>query len=470
MFVLVAMFVTGIFAYGKNTEATILQAHFTALETHLSLRQKVGRLSKDIDELSVLLIRYIEADHNQLNPPLTRVLGRIEQQTKQLCLGTLRADICQPLFQAHKNIDAFTLAANRSDLEGPRRSLVSINQEINEFLSDDLYQTHQILNNRLLAQHTELLGLILFAGGVILCLLIWVADLFSRPLQQLHQKLYLMNTGEVYNLQKSEGYVPHKFMHFETDLLRLYQQNNKLEAVKNTLLRHASHELKTPLASINEGCNLLVEEVVGPLNPAQKEVVGLLFKGTQRLNTLVHHLLDYNSLLQQSTPQYQVLTLPNIIHQVSQTHALALQAMDMQVEVDCTIELIKTDDELIQRILDNLFSNAIAHGAKHSKIDIRIHLIADKCCIDFANQGRVITDEQKATLFEPFSRGEHQRNDSVVGAGLGLSIVDECVRLLKGTISLVDVSYASICFRILLPNEGIRATHAKDIYENSTSR
>ena len=57
----------------------------------------------------------------------------------------------------------------------------------------------------------------------------------------------------------------------------------------------------------------LAEEVVGPLNPAQKEVVGLLSKGTQRLNSLFHHLLDYNSLLQQSTPQYQVLDLPQII-------------------------------------------------------------------------------------------------------------------------------------------------------------
>ena len=465
-----ASFVTGIFVYGKNTEATILQAHFEALETHLSLRQKVGRLSKDIDELSVLLNRYIQDDHNHINQSLTRVIARFERQTKQLCLGTLRSDICQPLNQAHKNIDAFALAANRSDLEGPRRALIAINQDINEFLSDDLYQTHQILNTRLLALHAKLSGLIILAGCIILCMLFWVADLFSRPLQQLHQKLYLMNTGEVYNLQKSDGYVPHKFMHFETDLLRLYQQNNKLEAVKNTLLRHASHELKTPLASINEGCNLLAEEVVGPLNPAQKEVVGLLSKGTQRLNSLVHHLLDYNSLLQQSTPQYQVLDLPQIIHKVSQTHELALQAMDMKVVVHCEVPYMKTDDELLQRILDNLFSNAIAHGAKHSKIDIHIHLVLTKCCIDFANQGRVITDEQKATLFEPFSRGEHQRNDSVVGAGLGLSIVDECVRLLKGTISLVDVSYAPICFRILLPNEGIRAEHTKDIYENSISR
>ena len=75
--------------------------------------------------------------------------------------------------------------------------------------------------------------------------------------------------------------------------------------------------------------------------------------------------------------------------------------------------------------------------------------------LDFANHGRKITPEQRATLFQPFSRGEGKRNDRVTGSGLGLSIVADCARMMFGKAQMVSVEYADVCVRVQLPIEEV---------------
>merc|ERR1712137_1381276 len=135
----------------------------------------------------------------------------------------------------------------------------------------------------------------------------------------------------------------------------------QLEHIRTALLRHAAHELKTPLASIKEGCSLLSENVVGELNNSQREVLSLLSSSTQRLNTLVEKLLDYNLLLQQAQPKLIQYKPKLLIDACIEDYALAIQNRD--VIVDVQVEEVILDEELFRRILDNLVSNAVAHGA-----------------------------------------------------------------------------------------------------------
>jgi two-component system sensor histidine kinase GlrK len=103
--------------------------------------------------------------------------------------------------------------------------------------------------------------------------------------------------------------------------------------------------------------------------------------------------------------------------------------------------------------LDNLISNAIAHGAQQTKIYVSVTLDSNNFILDVANHGNAISGEARKNIFEPFKRGEFMRNDRVIGAGLGLSIVSDCAGLLGGTVNIVNVSYAEVCFRIKLPRK-----------------
>ncbi|WP_100641955.1 sensor histidine kinase [Alteromonas facilis] len=244
---------------------------------------------------------------------------------------------------------------------------------------------------------------------------------------------------------------PKELIEIEKDLHWLAERLQQLEHLRTALLRHASHELKTPLASIKEGCSLLNEQLVGELTPPQQEVVGLLASSTERLNLLVEGLLNYNLLLQQAKPQVALTDVHDLLQKCLTENALALKQNGHHIETDIRVAHMYTDPSLFRRILDNLLSNAIAYGVSQKPIFIRIFEEGDYNVLEVANDGNAIVPEERKALFEPFIRGGATRNDKVIGAGLGLSIVNDCARLLHGRVDIVDVDYADVCFRIRLP-------------------
>ncbi|HEY9043071.1 MAG TPA: HAMP domain-containing sensor histidine kinase, partial [Rheinheimera sp.] len=225
----------------------------------------------------------------------------------------------------------------------------------------------------------------------------------------------------------------------------------QLEALRLILLRHASHELKTPLSSIREGCSLLSEQLVGPLNPQQLEVVGLLNGSADRLSVLTEQLLDYNRLLQQAKPEPDWHSPQQLLTDCFNDHALSLQQRGQSIDLSCQLSAIYTDATLFRRILDNLINNAQAYGSQNSPVWVKLYQQEHQLFLDVANNGNPIPTALREKLFEPFQRGTTPRFDAVQGSGLGLSIVADCARLLGGHADIVDVIYADVCIRVRLP-------------------
>ena len=286
--------------------------------------------------------------------------------------------------------------------------------------------------------------------SVSLLLILLGSQLIVNPVRKLKQIIQILahQRGELPPLSTK---APYELIGVERDLHWLAERLQQLEHIRTALLRHAAHELKTPLASIKEGCSLLSENVVGELNPQQVEVLSLLSSSTQRLNTLVEKLLDYNLLLQQAEPKFTDINPQDPVRDCIEDYALALQ--DREVTVDVTVETISVDEELYRRILDNLVSNAVAHGAVGRPISVRIYQQEEVAVLDVANRGKKIPPEKVGKLFEPFTRGDDPRNDNVIGTGLGLSIVSDCARLMHGDVAVVDVDYADVCFRVSIPQK-----------------
>lgn len=286
--------------------------------------------------------------------------------------------------------------------------------------------------------------------SVSLMLILLGSQLIVNPVNKLKKIIRIVahQQGELPPLSRQ---APRELIDVEKDLHWLYDRIQQLEHIRTALLRHAAHELKTPLASIKEGCSLLSENVVGELNGAQREVLSLLSASTQRLNTLIEKLLDYNLLLQQAEPKIVQTDAAALVSACLGDYALALQDREVAVNVD--VPHIWADEELFRRILDNLVSNAVAHGAVGRPIDVHIYQQGKNAVLDVANRGKRIAPETVTTLFEPFTRGAAPRNDNVIGTGLGLSIVADCARLMQGDVNVVDVEYADVCFRVTIPQQ-----------------
>jgi two-component system sensor histidine kinase GlrK len=285
-----------------------------------------------------------------------------------------------------------------------------------------------------------------------LALILLAAQLIIKPVRKLQHIIHAIANNSNKLPAKSDS-APKELMAVEKDLFWLNERLQQLEKVRTALLRHASHELKTPLASIKEGCAILENEVVGQLSSGQSEVVGLLNASTERLNLLVVKLLDYNALLQQAEPTFEPLDITQIIEDCTQQYQLLLSQNQQQIETQIGIKIVVfSDAELLRRILDNLVSNAIAYAKTDSIITVRVSQDSKFVIIDVLNNGKFINQAARAELFEPFKRGQDKRNDKVMGAGLGLSIVADCAKLLNGDVTIEDVTEADVCFRVRLPS------------------
>jgi two-component system sensor histidine kinase GlrK len=99
-------------------------------------------------------------------------------------------------------------------------------------------------------------------------------------------------------------------------IIWLSERLSWLESQRHQFLRHISHELKTPLASMREGTELLADQVVGPLTAEQKEVVAILDDSSRNLQKLIEQLLDYNRKLADGAVELEDVEIEPLVDMV----------------------------------------------------------------------------------------------------------------------------------------------------------
>ena len=226
-----------------------------------------------------------------------------------------------------------------------------------------------------------------------------------------------------------------------------------LESQRHQFLRHLSHELKTPLASMREGTELLADEVAGPLTSEQKEIVEILDASSRNLQKLIEQLLDYNRKLADGVVVLEKVEIEPLVDMVISAHSLPARAKMMHTEVDLNESACLAEPMLLMSVLDNLYSNAVHYGTESGTIYIRSYTRGSRVFIDVANTGTPIPDDEKTMIFEPFFQGSHQRKGAVKGSGLGLSIARDCIQRMQGELKIVSDDRSDVCFRIELPLE-----------------
>jgi two-component system sensor histidine kinase GlrK len=247
-----------------------------------------------------------------------------------------------------------------------------------------------------------------------------------------------------------------------TDLERLGQQLEwlrvrllELAQEKNKFLRHMSHELKTPLANIREGTELLLDGTVGDLQKPQREVTDILRVNGLKLQQLIENLLSF-SAWQTKT---EVLTL-------SDFSLRQLKAAHIQLKLEVEDINVNADREKIRTVIDNLLSNAIKFTPKGGFITIRGSETPSSFVLEFGDTGPGIPDEEGPRVFEAFFQGRREQGGQVAGTGIGLSVVLECIQAHEGSVELVDSSeFSGAHFRIDIPQK--RAASEQKIAANA---
>ncbi|WP_159566883.1 sensor histidine kinase [Budvicia diplopodorum] len=283
---------------------------------------------------------------------------------------------------------------------------------------------------------------------------IFLVFLFTRmiigPVKAVERMINRLGEGKTLsNLSLFKG--PREIQSLAQRIVWLSERLSWLESQRHEFLRHISHELKTPLASMREGTELLADQVVGPLTEDQKEVVGILDNSSRHLQQLIEQLLDYNRNQSDSRAEKEHINLQELVSAVISAHSLPARAKSMRTECQLAKDRCWAESVLLMRVLDNLYSNAVHYGEESGTIWIISRQVDQLIQIEVANTGEAILPQERAMLFEPFYQGSRQRKGAVKGSGLGLSIARDCIRQMDGELVLVEVDYANVCFRIELP-------------------
>ncbi|MEO0998047.1 MAG: HAMP domain-containing sensor histidine kinase, partial [Pseudomonadota bacterium] len=278
--------------------------------------------------------------------------------------------------------------------------------------------------------------------------------LLGRPIRRLDRAIAQLGQGGF----SKEIHVPGP-----TDLQALGRQLEwlrvrllELAQEKNRFLRHMSHELKTPLANIREGTDLLLDGTVGELDDPQQEVTAILRSNGLKLQRLIENLLSFSSWQARSeTLTLRDFGLIQLVRSVVSDHRLQLKAQKIKLHVDIENIEVTADKEKLRTALDNLLSNAVKFTPERGDIYIKARAAQRSFILEVADTGPGIPDDEQKKIFDPFFQGRTPQSGPVDGTGIGLSVVTECAQAHGGTVELVRGEYRGAHFRMHIPQERV---------------
>lgn len=233
------------------------------------------------------------------------------------------------------------------------------------------------------------------------------------------------------------------------DWLRL--RLSELDADKARFLRHVSHELKTPLATLREGVSVLEDGVAGALAPRQRKVVEILQNNVTAMQERIEALLRFNAAAFDARRlERRATELRPLLERQIEVHRLQWQARGAAVEVAGDAPPVVVNAEKLSVAFANLLANAIRFSPHGGTIRIALNVEPERVRIDIADQGPGVAPEDRERIFEPFYRGVRQPDGPLPGTGIGLSIVLEYIAAHGGRVELLPTS-GGACFRIELP-------------------
>jgi signal transduction histidine kinase len=313
----------------------------------------------------------------------------------------------------------------------------------------------------------ELLRPLLFAGLLALAVSIVLAIIVTRsvtkPMQHVAQAAQKITAGDYDQSVPVEG--SREFKELANDFNQMAQKVRDTQQSQRDFLANVTHELKTPLTSI-QGFAQAIQDGAASEPEAVRKSAAIIHDEAARMNRLVMDLLELariesGQIVMRRAPVSIELVLRGVIDR------LALRAqrsgVNMQTEITPDIPAIVGDDDRLAQVFNNLIDNALKHTPSDGKIAVTARSISGSSAvkrgkalegveITVADTGSGIPPEDLSRIFERFYQIDKSRARSKEGSlGLGLSIVKEIVTAHGGTIHAESIVGLGTKFVVWLP-------------------
>ena len=205
----------------------------------------------------------------------------------------------------------------------------------------------------------------------------------------------------------------------------------ELDRVKKDFVANVSHDLKSPLASMQSATDVLLDELPGPLTERQRRLLSMTQDNGRRLSAMVAKLLDLSRLESRIAPIYVPVDLRQFVRAAAARFPVVLDVPDAPA-------IVRGDGDDLDRLLDNMLENAFKFSPPDGVVHVTLSAIADGFELTVADNGPGIPDADKARVFERFHQTPAGRAVTSRGVGLGLAICKHVVHEAGGRIWVTD--------------------------------
>lgn len=231
------------------------------------------------------------------------------------------------------------------------------------------------------------------------------------------------------------------------------EQLTEKDAQRRQLVAQVSHDLRTPLASM-QGYMESLKLRRDRLSPEEQDrFLDIALKEGRRLSRLVDELFELAALeAREKQPAPEPFPLAELVHDVVQKHGAEARnrQLELRVHGDPDQPLAYADLAMTERVLDNLIGNAIAYSPAGGRIEVAIGQRSGLPEVCIRDSGPGIPEQELPHIFDPFYRGESSAGASG-HAGLGLAIARRIMTLQGGDICVENLISGGASFCIRLP-------------------
>ena len=297
-------------------------------------------------------------------------------------------------------------------------------------------------NLELTQEHIERAAKVTFLNVILLSFLCTIVDeirrkfMVDRPVGQIIKAAEQMMTGDfsvrippLHGIANADG-----FGVIADYFNQMAQELSGTETLRTDFIANVSHELKTPLAVIQNYGTMLQQQDL-PENK-RLEYAKAITDASRRLANLITNILKLNKLEnQQIYPKAETYDLGEQLCECLLTFESAWEDKALDIETDVEAEvMINSDGELLSLVWNNLFSNAIKFTPPHGKISLTLKAEGEFAVVQVSDTGCGISPEVGKHMFEKFYQGD--TSHATQGNGLGLALVKRVMDIVGGDISV----------------------------------
>jgi two-component system sensor histidine kinase GlrK len=257
----------------------------------------------------------------------------------------------------------------------------------------------------------------------------------------------------------------------------------EVDEMKKNFISHVSHELKAPLASMQETTHLLLERIPGPLTEKQQRLLDLNLQSGKRLAQMIGNILDL-SRLEAGIVEYdmQPSDIADLMHNVVMELSNEARERSLRILTDIQREplIVKCDPNRMVQLFTNLLENAIRFSNRGGFIGVHVRTLRQLpkmphtararmgnrvqngfALIGVSDSGPGIEDHHKESVFHTFHQVKQGKKSPGESLGLGLAISRAVVEAHKGTIWVEDNPSGGAIFFVLLPRAATEMSMAQ---------